>query len=104
MCASMSQHPAMDATFLHGSLPPLLPNTHTLFLTYYILRPWITPFLTQTSIIFSLIIKSLFIFAKMERQPSMKLDLHLTPSEAEPKTMTRDQYELARVYHLNIFA
>uniref|UniRef100_A0A2N9HKM6 Uncharacterized protein n=1 Tax=Fagus sylvatica TaxID=28930 RepID=A0A2N9HKM6_FAGSY len=32
----------------------------------------------------------------MERQPSMKLDLHLTPSEAEPKTMTRDQYELAR--------
>ena len=39
----------------------------------------------------------------MDKKPTMKHNLHLTSVEGEPKTLTKEQYEIARV-SLTIFA
>lgn len=39
----------------------------------------------------------------MDKKPTMKHNLHLTSVEGEPKTLTKEQYKIARV-SLNIFA
>ena len=84
-------------------------HTRTHFLTYYLQRPWTPLTFTHKKHSFTYKLASLSSYfpicvpKEMDKKPTMKHNLHLTSVEGEPKTLTKEQYEIARV-SLTIFA